>query len=119
VKNLLHYPIAKTSDNGICCMNNQQILKELKEHYFETVKPLMKEGSLDMASIEMSNLIMGYIKPYQEEVFLYHSGKECWASAKVLEKCLKDNDASPTAIQKFEAYLNQLELSVNSGNRRS
>ncbi len=99
-------------------MEIQKDIADVRKQYEEIIKPLIEEGDYQIAGFEMINLTMTYLQPNARQIMRYHSGPNFLGSTSILEKNLMSENIKPEgAIERFEAYLAQLELSIKSGNR--
>jgi hypothetical protein len=94
----------------------KETLEEAREHYEKEIKPMIEEGSFQMAGFEFYNLKFGL---YQDsrEISRYHHGPSLLVSASALEKQLKENKKPELMLKFFETYLGQVQLAIKTNNR--
>ena len=96
----------------------QNVVSEIRKHYEGSVKIMIDDGLYGIAGYELANINFIDIQPNINEIKMYHSGGMFLASSQLLEEKVKtENEKPEKAIEFFEGYLAQLELSIKSGNR--
>lgn len=95
----------------------KDIIKDIKEKYNRDVKPNIESNPF-MAGMEMAN-IKFILDEYAEKIEIYHSGPGMLTSTTCLqEELMEGKPVYPTNfyVREFEMKINQLELSIKSGN---
>ena len=97
-------------------MGLPEVLADIKSYYENEIKPYVSESYL-LAWCNMSNLNLGLIYEYQDEIKEYHNGPTFVSAAVLLEWHLrKDKDVIPIT-RAFETFLAQVSLSVKTENK--
>lgn len=89
-------------------------IEKITAQYQETVKPLLEQGHLWAARMEMMNLRF-YMQEFRREIQNYPGGLTCMASAQVLEEKLEAGQDPSGAIRMFENVLKRFETPAETG----
>jgi membrane-bound lytic murein transglycosylase len=104
-------------------MSPLELIEEIKESYYDSVKKYIAEGDIVMAAGEMNVFNMQYFHLHKSELSPYTNGLTLIAEGAKLQDVLSQEGQTKNgcakAVKTFEMYLNQLELAMKSNNKHS
>lgn len=96
-------------------MEIEELTATIKTHYEETLKPLVDEGRMLEAKVEVTNMRM-YLEKHARLIEKYHSGPNYLGAFRGLENMLNDGQDPTSVLEQFEVYLGQFIMATETGN---
>lgn len=105
-------------------MADKNPVELFRKHYDNHIKPYWNKESTFIAAMELGNGIDAYLTHSGDQISGYHSGPRFLASVNLLRSKLNEEmsagsdeiDVPTGLVEKMEAYMNQVELAIKSGN---